>query len=161
MTPPLVGRPPLQTSMLTCTRVLYHDLSSDHRFAYLDDPVGMGDPLPLIVLLDSSDVLTYMREDPERFALRTKQLKALDVIANTRRLELPVALWWESKLDICEGRHRAAWLAQAGYPAIPFVTAEHMAEDLLHALGSRRTDAGSHYDFSHFARYRVLARDDL
>jgi hypothetical protein len=147
--------------MLTCTRVLYHDLSFDHRFAYLDDPEGMGDPLPLIVLLDSHAVLAYMREDPERFTLRGKQLKALDAIASSRRLELPVALWWESKLDICEGRHRSAWLAQAGYPSIPFVTAEHMAEDLLHALGSHQDDAAAHYDFSQFARYRVLTRQDV
>ncbi|MET0331333.1 MAG: hypothetical protein ABW154_07875 [Dyella sp.] len=147
--------------MLTCTRVLYHDLSFDHRFAYLDDPESMGDPLPVIVLLDSSAVLAYMLDDAERFPLRNKQLKALDAIALNGRLELPVALWWESKLDICEGRHRAAWLARAGYPTIPFVTAEHMAEDLLHALGSGGHETSLHYDFSQFARFRVLSRQDI
>jgi hypothetical protein len=141
--------------------VLYHDLSFDHRFAYLDDPEGMGDPLPLIVLLDSSAVLAYMHDDAERFPMRNKQLKALDAIASSGRLDLPVALWWESKLDICEGRHRAAWLARAGYPSIPFVTAEHMAEDLLHVLGSRHDDTVTHYDLGQFARYRVLTRQDI
>jgi hypothetical protein len=146
--------------MLICTRALYHDLSFDHRFAYLDDPEGMGDPLPVIALLDSNSVLAYMLDDAERFPLRSRQLKALDAIAINERLELPVALWWESRLDICEGRHRAAWLTRAGYPVIPFVTAEHMAEDLLHAFGSPH-DATLRYDLNQFSRYRMLSRQDI
>lgn len=147
--------------MLLCRRAAYHDLSLDHRFAYLDDPHGSAEPVEVIAMLDPLALYHHMQDDPERFPLQRARLKVLDAIGQIGELEPPVVIWWEQQLDIVDGRHRLAWLARAGYHQAPCLTADHMAEDLLEHWGASRDDRGHAFQMQAFSRLPQWYREDL